>query len=302
MEQGQIFLLNNRGVQLIRHGNLAASEYWIRRALEGSLTRLVPRRTTDNPALSSESTRQSNMQVSDDLEDTQPDDIRTMNQVDGASTGSLSFSEQVGVPEVFMSNQSPEGLSDHSDRKCDARVYLHTQGISISPELSLAYLTTDPVISEAIMTSVLIYNLGLINQLRSICGFGWIMGETDQQAEKDSYYFRLYSARNARLLYRRSRLILHQAGVDTGQATGLALVDFLSMALYNNIAFAAFDEGDYEVCQELFQMLADYKTSVQIIASNSSWDTDTITTMYRYMSDFLLNSMILKRPTVAAAA
>jgi len=205
------------------------------------------------------------------------------------------FIFQVGLPGSL--SEGPASRQLHDD--C---MYLQTQGLYLTLT-SLREATNDNDIIQGIVSSFLLYNLGLVSQLHSICGLGIGACEPDGIAfVSDSFQFRRYHAARSRTMYMNSRLILQKTGVATQQATGIPLLDLLSMALYNNEACAAFADNDYDTCRTLFQMLESFKISLLSKAAHSHWNDETAFIMNRYMGHFLLNALTLKKPDFPPAA
>jgi len=181
-------------------------------------------------------------------------------------------------------------------------LYLQTQGLYITWE-TLQEAIDGRFIVEAIINSFLLYNLGLVMELQSIFGVGiGTFKEEGMAIPSDSFQSRQFHANRSRFMYLKCRLMLDLAGVARYQATGIPLIDLLSMALYNNSAYAAFADGQYEICRDFFLANQAYIHSVVTMPAFFNWNPETVAVISRYTTNFLLNSYTLRMPNVASAA
>jgi hypothetical protein len=183
-----------------------------------------------------------------------------------------SFAEVVGTP---ASAVPYKGLDDS--------IYLHTQGITLA---GLFTYSPDPLLNVSIVSSIILYNLALIGQLKGL--------------QQGSFGLRQRYTKRASSLYAKTRSILARVGITSECATGLAVLDFLCLALGNNEAHAAYMEGNYAVSQASLQHVEALVLSLDSV--QLAWDGETVVLMDRFIQMFLRNAMFLRTPLVAASA
>jgi hypothetical protein len=268
MDQLDNEFLNNSAVEFMRRGDLVTAADLLRQALL---------RTQGHSELNISSGSESSTSESDSPQ------LR------------LSFSQEVGLPQSM--SQPHTQMQQSTSRSGDASIYLHTQGISLTSGNGLAY-SSDPLINLSIVSSITIYNFGLVHQLQGL-------NHARYQGTKellDSIGSRKFLTHRALNLYSRSVMILEEAGFVSNQATSLPVLDFLFMAVFNNVGYSDFVQGDYSGAMANFQHLEALAGSVKSISLSQQWDFETCILMDEYMKTFLLNVMVLREPILAATA
>lgn len=206
----------------------------------------------------------------------------------GTVTADLQFSQTVGVPfSLSPAKEAPPA---------DGSLYLHTQGVSFSTR-SLQAIASDPLVCLSLASAVILYNLAVVNQLQGLQGSFCKQTQGQQvQETQDRHTQRAIS------FFGTCRMLLQEAGINPHQAIGIPLLDFLSMAIYNNIGYAAFEQGDYQAAERYFRQLEVFTSSLRTITPFQQWDGETYMLMDRFMNEFLLNTLVLGKPSLAAAA
>ena len=269
MEQSQISLLNSHGVAALRQGNLPSAANLFRRALEGT-------------------------KMQSELVDTSMTQANKLNQATGTRI-LLPFSQEVGLPKS-LSKGSPMGSPDDSLEQ-QSGMYIHSQGILFADD-NLVSTSTDPLVRLSIGAAIIIYNLAVVEQVRGL-QFASMprQGREEQECTSQEVY-----TQRARSLYSTSRNLLLEACFDLRQASGIPLIDFLIMATSNNAGYAAFVQGDYTSAQDHFEHVEGFTSLLRSPSLFQLWDAETLLIMDHYASDFLLNTLVLRPPSIAAAA
>lgn len=158
----------------------------------------------------------------------------------------------------------------------DCNPFLHDSAFAFTRRNHCYEIATDTSHSPLLSTALVIFNLGLVHH---------ILGLMNASQHREMTY-------RAQLLYEESKSLmdLHlrkvkQQGHETSESPN---IDRLRMATYNNLALLAFELGDYTTSTALMDRL-------RPIVTNPS-DSDEC------KRQFLLNSLLLVPPTVAAVA
>ena len=218
--------------------------------------------------------------------------MRRLSEETPCADGKPHLSIALSFPQVagpFLNDkEASSGMTTSSRSKdADATIYVHTQGILLE---GLNAYSPDPLCNVSIVSGIILYNLALTNQLQGLRG----------AVHNDSCRLRRRLAERASSLYARSRWILSRVGITADRATGIATIDFLCLALVNNEAYAAFVQGLYAETQTRFTQLEALASSFR--SMRPQWDEETLLLMDKYMRVFLLNTMFLQEPIIAASA
>ena len=204
------------------------------------------------------------------------------------------FLQEVGVPESLSKVSNILSKSNSSDTG-EGTLYLHSQGISFAAETVLA-ISQEPLVCLTVASSIILYNLAVVNQLQGLRQ-GYDLKSQEGAGESHE---RL--TQRALSLYATSRRLMQEAGVNPLQAIGHPMLDFLTMAVSNNAGYASYLLGDYQQARSHFQQVETFASSLRSMRPFQQWDGETRMLMDQYMSDFLLNTLVLQEPAVAAAA
>ena len=174
-----------------------------------------------------------------------------------------------------------------SQQENDESIYMQTGGIML---VGLFVYSPDPLCNISIVSSIILYNLALINQLQGLHG----------ASSNDSCHARNNFTERAASLYARARWILSRIGVTGANSTGLATLDYLSFAIGNNEAYTLYTQGHYPDCRHSLNRMEALAASFRSL--RPTWDKETIMLMDKAVRSFLLNTMFLREPLLAPSA
>lgn len=245
-----ILTMNNRGVDMLRLGNLSDAEQLFRQCLLGSLVEFVPCNQTSHHSLCAAA-------------DTQ--------------ASSIPFWHQVEVEEVYYeSNAVP-----------------HMQGLCLDE--SVVQLYDDTVATQSIISAILIYNLGIVDLRHS---FG-------QRTSSETSELRLLRREQlldrAMCLFEKAIFILERTGIR--YVTNVAILDFLIVALYNNVGCILVENKRYGAAKVAFNKVTRMVFALQrLLLSTGKTDPVAIEYIKGHLESFTLNALLLHEPSSASAA
>jgi tetratricopeptide (TPR) repeat protein len=158
--------------------------------------------------------------------------------------------------------------------------FVHSHAINVI--LSRNAYSTDTLVNTTVVSSIVLFNLGIVYHLKGLEG----TGEATTCLTK------------ARSLYQKSQLLLVDAGVPPS-SSGNPVIDMLCMALYNNLAQASFEMLIYNDSRSYFELLIRFALTV---VPSRYGDATIATLVDQQKSNFLLNAIILHAPKLAPAA
>jgi len=247
-EASLIAVLNNNGVSCFQAGDYASSLELFRRALQATIGNLQP-----------EPQREA--------------------QGGGCSlpASSNAFSDKEPSPSA-----PPQSQQVAEDSASVNSLHAYTRAINLIPCES-AY-SLDPLMNTTIVSSIILFNLGLVYHVKGLEGFD------------NAYQARLFKARS---LYMKVRTLLTEAGISSQRSSSNPVIDILNMAVFNNLGQSAFYLSEYEQSRFHFEELVAFATTVK---PTEQHDEETIVLIEWHKSIFLLNAVTLQPPTLASAA
>ena len=161
-----------------------------------------------------------------------------------------------------------------------SKPFVHIQALNLVASPT-AY-SSDVLINATIVSSIVIFNLGIVYHLKGLEG-----GNVANM--------RLLKAMS---LYQKSHILLSDAGVPRF-STGNPVVDMLSMALFNNMAQACFEMSLYTESRQYFDDLIYFAQTVVPMRYGDAYISSLLD---QQKSNYLLNAIILQAPKLAPAA
>ena len=148
----------------------------------------------------------------------------------------------------------------------------------------------DGLISSAIISCVLVYNLALIFHLQALHeGSSTSVAFTGEE---------LLS--KAPSLYRKSLLLLIEAGFWDA-STGNPDIDMLCLVVFNNLAQSSYELALYDESRQYYEHLLHFSTTVSP-EKYQGFDDNKYFLLDQARSNFLLNAIILRGPPAFASA
>lgn len=175
---------------------------------------------------------------------------------------------------------SPAKVNNSSTRASKSIIFVHCRGITLveSPQS----FSTDSLAHLAITTSIVMFNIAVVYHLKGL-------------GEKSMGFTKLAKAKS---YYLKSLSLLSSTGVGM-HTTGNAIVDFLMMTLLNNTAQVCYEINQYDQSRVQFDRLVQFALTV----TTSAYDDAQLASLVdHHKSQFLLNVIILRQPTLASAA
>lgn len=170
------------------------------------------------------------------------------------------------------------GRTDFKINTCMPFIHAKCFGIVGTPG---AY-SPDPLINTTIVSTLVVFNLALLYHIKG----------THEKALCERRLCKSHA------LYSRAHLILSSAGAFSG-CTGNAVVDLLSMAVFNNLAHVSYELAEYDQSRTHFDALIRFALTV---VPSRYGDPSVGPMMEEQKSNFLLNAIILHAPSLSPAA
>jgi len=297
MEQQDTVLLNNLGVDCLRRGDFSQAPDLLRDALKETLLQYQRHQQRDRTGPSGPLLRvPKSVALSDhsmssggsSSEAEESDDTSSMRgpniaQSAGASTRTPNLAQLV-APIYDIAPAKSHYIYE----------YFHSQALYLPLERDVGPVL-DKEKNAALQACVMLYNLGLLFHLKAI-------EEGDGPGSKTRL-------QKAMALYSKANDMLNQASVfptngsysrNHREQSQEHLTDFLFMAILNNISCALHQLNEYDAAHDNLLQL------VQLVVSLPPTSSDDVDMNMAFLestkSNFLLNSMTLTCPDLAAAA
>jgi hypothetical protein len=197
----------------------------------------------------------------------------------------LKTSELIASSGLRSSESSPHHESYSSATKLTGSLAIvdcaYVGAISLTPSHASAF-SQDPLVTLAMMFAVLEFNQGVLHHLYGL-------------NENNSCSTHLLT--HAQKCYSNAREILSRIA-DPESSQGNALVDFLMLCIFNNMAQISCLLSDHATAQQQLQNLSVYAGTIQ----SDNHDSSTFKVLDWFKRTFLGHMQILKLPNAAAAA
>lgn len=254
--------LNNRGVAHLEAGDLRGALHYFREVLFQTMGKLRSFGEGEDAAYA---TTSSTGPIANPAQ--QHDTSSGKNtEIEGYNSNYFTLSASK------KNNPSPVGSK--------SAIFVHARGITL--ESAQQAYSTDGLTNLAIAAGIIMFNIAVVYHLKGL----------------EEKCVGLGKLEKAKSYYMKSLSLLSDAGVGA-RSTQNAIVDFLMMTLLNNMAQVCFELSSYDVSRMHFDRLVRFALTV---APSTYGDMQLASLVDHHKSQFLLNVIILRQPTLASAA